>query len=81
MVSGMTDKDFHADFYLSTGNDICKTVKANEAFDVPLYISIMSGKAIKGNQLFIEYAVDFTDKSGETQNLTTGKMPFDYSKQ
>jgi hypothetical protein len=78
LVSGMTDKDFHSEFYLSTGNEICKTLKAGESLDVPLIISVMSGKAIKGNQLFVEYSVDFMDKTGETQSLTTGKMPFDY---
>jgi Glycosyl hydrolases family 2, sugar binding domain/Glycosyl hydrolases family 2/Glycosyl hydrolases family 2, TIM barrel domain len=78
MVSGMTDKDFHSDFYLSTGNDICKTVNGGESFDIPLYISAMSGKAIKGNQLFIEYAVDFMDKSGENQTINSNKIAFDY---
>ncbi len=78
LVSGMTDKDFHSVFYLSTGNEICKTVKGSDMLDIPLYISIMSGKSMKGNQLFVEYTVDFMDKTGETQTLTTGKMPFDY---
>ena len=78
MVPGMSDKDFHSPFYLSTGNEICKTLKANETLEVPLYISVMSDKAIKGNQLIIEYSVDFMDKTGETQTLTTGKIPFDY---
>ena len=78
LVSGMTDKDFHSAFYLSTGNEICKTVKGGETLEIPLFISDMSGKALKSNQLKIEYAVDFMDKTGETQTLTTGKMPFDY---
>ncbi len=78
LVSGMTDKDFHSLFYLSTGNEICKTLKANETLEVPLIISVMSGKAMTGNQLFVDYSVDFTDKTGETQTLTSGKMPFDY---
>ena len=78
LVPGMTDKDFHSEFYLSTGNEICKTVNANETLEVPLYISVMSGKTIKGNQLFIEYAVDFLDRTGETQTITKGKIPFDY---
>ena len=78
MVSGMTDKDFHSDFYLSTGNEICKTLKAGESLEVPLFISAMSGKTIKGNQLFVEYAVEFMDKTGETQSVTSGKQPFDY---
>ncbi len=78
LVSGMTDKDFHAAFYLSTGNEICKTLSANESLEVPLIISAMSGKTMKDNQLVVEYTVDFMDKTGENQTLTTGKMPFDY---
>ena len=78
MVSGMTDKDFHSIFYLSTGNEICKTLKGGETLEVPLFVSVMSGKAITNNQLFIEYSVDFMDKTGEIQTLTAYKMPFDY---
>jgi hypothetical protein len=78
MVSGMTDKDFHSDFYLSTGNEICKTLKGGEMLEIPLFISAMSGKTLKNNQLSIEYAVDFTDKTGETLPLTSGKIPVDY---
>jgi len=78
LVPGMTDNDFHSEFYLSTGNEICKTVPANELLDVPLFISVMSGKSIKGNQLFIEYAVNFMDKAGETTSITKGKIPFAY---
>ena len=78
MVSGMTDKDFHSLFYLSTGNDICTTVKGGETLEVPLIMSAMSGKAMRGNQLFIEYSVDFMDKTGENQTLTADKITFDY---
>ncbi len=78
LVSGMTDKDFHSEFYVSTGNEICKTLKANELLEVPLYISVMSGKSLKGNQMTIEYSFSFQDKTGETQILNTGKLPFDY---
>jgi hypothetical protein len=75
---GMSDKDFHSDFYLSTGNDICKTVKGGDTFSVPLFISAMSGKSFKNDQLFIDYTVDFFDKTGETKTLTTGKTSFSY---
>ena len=82
---GMSDKDFHSAFYLSTGNEICKTLKAGETLDVPLFISAMSDKVIKNNQLFIEYIVDFLDKTGEIQDknasdayLPSGKIPLNY---
>ena len=75
---GMTDSDFHSPFYLSTGNEICKTVRGGETFAVPLFISVLSGKLIKGDQLFIEYTVDIFDKTGESKTLTTGKTSFSY---
>ena len=78
LAPGMTDKDFHAAFYLSTGNDICKTLKGGETLEVPLFLSAMSGKPLKDNQLFIEYDVQFTDKTGETQPVTTGKIAVEY---
>ena len=75
---GMTDRDFHSAFYLSTGNEICKTINDGETLEVPLFISVMSGKLMKANQLIVEYSIDFFDKSGETQTLDSGKMTFDY---
>ena len=78
IFSGMSDKDFHSDFYLSTGNDICKNVKGGETFTVPLFISVMSGKTLKNDQLFIEYTVDFFDKTGETKKITSGKTMFSH---
>lgn len=78
MVAGMTDKDFHSEFYLSTGNDICSTLKSGETLEVPLIISAMSGKAMKGNKLTIEYSVDFMDKTGDNQTLSSDKITFDY---
>lgn len=78
MMAGMTDKDFHSDFYLSTGNEICTTVAAGQSFDVPLFVSAMSPKALKNNQLFVEYAVEFMDKTGNSQPLATGKMTVNY---
>ena len=78
MVAGMTLNDFHAPFYVSTGNEICKTLKGGETLDVPLYISVMSDKTIKDNQLFIEYTAEYMDKTGDTQVLISGKIPVDY---
>jgi hypothetical protein len=78
IAKGMTDKDFHSEFYLSTGNDICKTLKANEVLEMPLYISVMSGKKIQGNQLNIEFDVEFIDKTGTTTPYAINTMKFDY---
>jgi hypothetical protein len=78
LSSGMSDKDFHSDFYLSTGNEICSTLKAGETLEIPLFLSVMSGKAIKNNQLVMEFKVEFMDKTGENQLLTEGKTNIPY---
>ncbi len=78
IMDGMTIKDFHSEFYISTGNEICKTLNAGEILEVPLFISVMTGKSVKDNSLVIEYSFDFMDKSGETTTLTSGKVSFDY---
>ena len=78
MMEGMSDKDFHSAFYISTGNEICKTLEAGTALDLPLYLSVMSGAAIKDNQLVLEYDLDFMDKTGESRKLVheTIKIPY-----
>jgi len=78
IAAGMTDRDFHSAFYLSTGNEICKTLKGSEVLEMPLYISVMSGKQIQGNQLFIEFDVDFMDKTGASTPYNINTMAFDY---
>lgn len=78
LFPGMTDKDFHSAFYISTGNDICKTLQVGETLEVPLYLSVMSGQAVKDNKLSLEYTVEFTDKTGDTQNLMSYNIPITY---
>jgi hypothetical protein len=78
IMTGMTDKDFHSLFYLSTGNDICFQLRGGDAWDIPLILSDMSGKKVRNNQFHIEYTVDFMDKTGETAVLSQNKIPFAY---
>lgn len=51
IVPGMTLNDFHSPIYLSTGNEICRTVKAGETVNVPLYLSVMTGRDDLGDEL------------------------------
>ncbi|CAH0994014.1 Beta-galactosidase [Emticicia aquatica] len=44
LVDGMGIKDFHSDIYLSTGNEISRSVKPKEEISVPLYLSVMTDK-------------------------------------
>ncbi len=78
ILPGMTDKDFHADFYLSTGNDISKNLKGGEELEVPLILSVMTGESLSNNRLEIEYEVEFMDKTAQTRPVTSGKIPVEY---
>lgn len=51
IVPGMSLNDLHSPIYLSTGNEICRTVKAGETINLPLYLSCMTGRDDLGNQL------------------------------
>ncbi|MDX2306219.1 MAG: glycoside hydrolase family 2 TIM barrel-domain containing protein [Microscillaceae bacterium] len=61
---GMTIKDFHAEVYLSTGNEICRTVEAGEQVNVPLYLSAMTGKNL-GTELTMSWQLHHTNVLGE----------------
>jgi len=78
MMDGMSDKDFHSAFYISTGNEICKNLQAGTVLELPLYLSVMTGTAIKDNQLVLEYDLDFLDKTGESKKLVheTSSIPY-----
>lgn len=77
IVEGMTVNDFHAAIYLSTGNEISKTVKGGETVSVPLYLSSMSPADI-GQQVKISWELSHTSAIGETTTIATGSQLTDY---
>ncbi len=42
---GMTLRDLHAPFYISTGSDLCRDVKPGETVEVPLFASFLTDRA------------------------------------
>ncbi len=48
----MSVNDFHAPVYLSTGVEICRTVKGDEKINIPLFISSMVGNDY-GDELIV----------------------------
>jgi len=77
LVPGMSLLDLHSKYYVSTGNEICKTAMGGELVEVPLYLSIYDGGPVPGNRLTLEYSLDFTDAGGETSEILAGTMPID----
>ncbi|HWH69418.1 MAG TPA: glycoside hydrolase family 2 TIM barrel-domain containing protein, partial [Candidatus Sulfotelmatobacter sp.] len=43
LVTGMSLRDLHAPFYISTGSELCRDAKPGEAMSVPLWASFMTG--------------------------------------
>ncbi len=78
LVVGMKLNDFHAPVYISTGNEICKTVKGGESVTLPLYLSSMSGTDY-GKQLKLSYNLTWTNSIGETSMHIKNSKLFDYT--
>lgn len=68
MVEGMTLKDFHSLIYISTGNEISKSVKPNEKVKIPLYLSSMTGRNDLGNNLTLKVKMYGYDAIGQKKN-------------
>ena len=77
ITEGMSLNDLHAPVYLSTGNDICKTVKGGEQISVPLFLSAMSGENL-GSELSIDYELSTTNYIGETEKNLSGSFKVPY---
>ncbi|CAN5371625.1 hypothetical protein BH10BAC4_BH10BAC4_03740 [soil metagenome] len=65
IVKGMTLNDFHSLIYLSTGNDISKSVKPGEKVKIPLYLSSMTGRTDLGNELRVRVKLSGVDAIGQ----------------
>ncbi len=78
IVKGMSLKDLHASVYLSTGNDICKTVAGGENVEVPLFLSVMTGEQF-GGDLILSYELSSTNYIGETEKYSSGNRQVDYT--
>lgn len=71
LVEGMGIKDFHSNIYLSTGNEISKSVKPKEEVSIPLILSSMTDKDM-GNSLNLKVKIYGYDALG--QKKTWGSM-------
>jgi len=74
---GMKLNDLHAPVYISTGNEISKTVTGGEKVTVPLYFSSMT-PVDYGKQLKLTYQLKLTNSIGETSLITQGNRMIDY---
>ena len=79
IVPEMSLLDLHSAVYLSTGQDICYTIKAGEKVEVPLFLSSMSSDA-HASGLILEYQLESINYLGETDNsVVKGSREITYS--
>jgi len=77
LMPGMKLNDMHASVYLSTGNEICETVKGGDEIKVPLYLSSMTDVDY-GKHLKLIFQLKLTNSIGETSLVTYGTKMIDY---
>ncbi|GAA4404990.1 hypothetical protein GCM10023187_22960 [Nibrella viscosa] len=65
LVPGMSLRDFHAPLYISTGQDITRTVKPGTTAAVPLFASFMTGRNDLGNSLVVSAKLYGWDALGQ----------------
>lgn len=78
IVPGMTLNDFHAPFYLSTGNEIARTVPAGSIQEVPLFSSFMTDRGEVGSMLTLNIKLSGITSTGETKTWLeqTRQVPY-----
>lgn len=77
LMPGMSLRDLHAPFYLSTGSDLCREVKPGEKVQVPLWGSFL-GDLGGGGQLRIRAELSGWDRLGQhhVYSRFTRPVPF-----
>lgn len=66
IVPGMSLNDLHAQLFVSTGNEISKSVKPGATVEIPLYASFMSGAYQPGTELQLNVELDGIDYLGNS---------------
>ncbi len=78
LTPGMTLRDFHSDFYISTGNEISRSVQPGEKVSVPLFASFYSPRTDLGKQLTLHIRLHGFDALGQEKVWldTTRELPY-----
>jgi len=63
-IPDMDLNSLHSDVYLSTGSDLCQSVRTGETVKVPLYLSVMTDK-IPPDHYILDYELSGRDTHGK----------------
>jgi len=77
IMEDMSLNDLHSAVYISTGNEICKTVKGGETVKVPLFLSSMTNW-LHGDEIILKSELWHTNIIGETERIIQyqAKIPY-----
>jgi hypothetical protein len=77
LVPGMSLRDLHGPFYISTGSDLCRDVKPGEEVQVPLWASFLTDRA-PGSQLRLRASLTGWDTLGRPQRYSETDRAIDF---
>ena len=70
---GMSLNDLHGQYYISTGNEVTKTVSAGSEVEVPLFLSVFDPK-VKEGEFKLSYVLRHTNAAGMESVASSGEM-------
>jgi hypothetical protein len=74
LVPGMSVRDLHTPFYLSTGSELCRDVNPGEAVDVPVYASFLTDQS-PGENLVIRSELYGWNALGQRETYAHAETP------
>jgi hypothetical protein len=77
LVPGMSLRDWHAPFYISTGSDLCRDVRPGETVSVPLWASFMTDRS-PGARLRLRATLSGWDRLGRSRSFGQQSVPVDF---
>jgi len=78
LVPGMSLKDLHAPFYVSTGQDISAAVRPNTEVSLPIYLSFLTGRRDVGDTLTLRFELYGWDGLGRRKTYESSAWGIPY---
>ena len=77
LVPGMSLRDLHGPYYVSTGSDLCRDVKPGEELSVPLWASFLTDRA-PGSRLRLRVVLAGWDTLGRWQQYSQSERAIEF---
>ena len=78
IMEDMSLNDLHSDVYLSTGNEICRTVTGGDLVSVPLFLSSMTNW-MHGDEVILKSELWHTNTIGTTEKVAQYQVDIPYT--